>query len=85
MFWNLKRNGKLDELKALVVGGFKVKADIMGEEFGKTVYDIVLEKVKDYDYPVCFDFPVGHPKNNCRNYCPAWHPALLCSPTVQAH
>ena len=73
MFWNLKRNGKLDELKALVVGGFKVKADIMGEEFGKNVYDIVLEKVKEYDYPVCFDFPVGHQKNNYALKCGVMH------------
>jgi muramoyltetrapeptide carboxypeptidase len=73
MFWNLKRNGKLDDLKGLVVGGFKVKTDILGEEFGKTVYDIVLEKVKDYDYPVCFDFPVGHQKNNYALKCGVKH------------
>jgi len=24
----------------------------------------VLERVKPYAYPVCFDFPVGHQKNN---------------------
>jgi muramoyltetrapeptide carboxypeptidase len=64
MFWNLKRAGKLSNLKALIVCGFKVKPDDAGEDFGKTLYDIVLEKVKAYDYPVCFDFPVGHQKEN---------------------
>jgi muramoyltetrapeptide carboxypeptidase len=64
MFWNLKRTGKLKSLKALVVGGFKVKPDDPGEEFGRTVADIVLEKVKSYKYPVCFDFPVGHQRAN---------------------
>jgi len=64
MFWNLKRTGKLSALAGLVIGGFKVKPDDPAEEFGKTVYDIVMEKVKEYDYPVCFDFPVGHQKNN---------------------
>jgi muramoyltetrapeptide carboxypeptidase len=64
MFWNLKRTGKLSELKGLIIGGFKAKPDDPGEDFGKTLYDIVLEKIKEYDYPVCFDFPVGHQKNN---------------------
>ena len=64
MFWNLKRTGKLDQLAGLIVGGFKIKPDDPGEEFGKTIYDIVLEKVKDYNYPVCFGFPVGHQKEN---------------------
>ena len=73
MFWNLKRTGKLKSLKALLVGGFKVKPDDPGEEFGKTVEDIVLEKVKDYTYPVCFDFPVGHQKNNFAMKCGVKH------------
>jgi muramoyltetrapeptide carboxypeptidase len=64
MFWHLQRTGKLSNLKALIVGGFKVKPDDPGDEFGRTLYDIVLERVKPYDYPVCFDFPVGHQKNN---------------------
>lgn len=64
MFWHLQRSGKLHRLAGLVVGGFKVKPDDPGEEFGHTVYDIVTERVKDYNYPVCFDFPVGHQKEN---------------------
>jgi len=27
--------------------------------FGITVYDIIMEKVKDLKYPVCFNFPVN--------------------------
>jgi muramoyltetrapeptide carboxypeptidase len=73
MFWNLKRTGKLKNLKALVVGGFKVKPDDPGEEFGKSIEEIVLEKVKDYNYPVCFDFPVGHQKNNFAMKCGVKH------------
>lgn len=64
MFWGLKRSGKLAKLKGLVLGGFKIKPDDPGEEFGKTVEEIVLEKIQGYNYPVCFDFPVGHQKNN---------------------
>ncbi len=73
MFWNLKRTCKLKNLKGLIIGGFKVKPDDPGEEFGKTVQDIVLEKIKDYSYPVCFDFPVGHQKNNFALKCGISH------------
>jgi muramoyltetrapeptide carboxypeptidase len=64
MFWHLQRTGKLDRLAGLIVGGFKVRPDDPGEEFGRTVYDIVTERVRPYAYPVCFDFPVGHQKEN---------------------
>jgi len=64
MFWHLERTGKLAGLKGLIVGGFKIKPDDPGDDFGRTLYDIVLDRVKPYSYPVCFDFPVGHQKNN---------------------
>ena len=77
MFWNLKRSGKLSQLAGLIVGGFKVKADDPGEEFGKTLEEVVLEKVKDYSYPVCFDFPVGHQKNNFALKCGVKHKLIV--------
>ena len=64
MFWHLKRAGKLSKLKGLVIGGFKIKKDPDTEDFGKTLEQIVMEKIKNYKYPVCFDFPVGHQRNN---------------------
>jgi muramoyltetrapeptide carboxypeptidase len=64
MFWHLQRTGKLDRLAGLIVGGFKVKPDDPGEEYGRSLYDIVAERIKPYTYPVCFDFPVGHQKEN---------------------
>lgn len=73
MFWNLKRSGKLSDLKGLIIGGFKIKPDDAGEEFGKTITQIVLEKVSEYSYPVCFDFPVGHQKNNFALKCGVVH------------
>jgi muramoyltetrapeptide carboxypeptidase len=79
MFWNLQRTGKLSGLKGLIVGGFKIKPDDPGEEFGRTLQDIVLEKVKDYSYPVCFDFPVGHQKNNFALKCGIKHQLLVKS------
>ena len=60
----LGRAGKLKNLAGLVVGGF---TDIKDNDipFGQTVSQIVMDIVKGYDYPVCFDFPAGHiPDNN---------------------
>lgn len=79
MFWNLKRSGKLAKLKGLIVGGFKNKKDDDGDEFGKTMEEIVLEKVNTYKYPVCFDFPVGHQKNNFALKCGVKHRLIINS------
>lgn len=73
MFFNLKRSGKLAKLRGLIIGGFKVKTDEEGDDFGRTLIDIVLEKVKGYDYPVCFDFPVGHQRANFALKCGVQH------------
>lgn len=73
MFYNLKRSGKLANLAGLIVGGFKLKNDDVGDEFGKTIEEIVLEKITEYNYPVCFDFPVGHQKNNFALKCGVQH------------
>lgn len=73
MLWNLKRSNKLSKLKGLIVGEFRMKPDDAGEEFGKTIYDMVMEKVHEYNYPVCFDFPVGHVKENYALKCGVRH------------
>ncbi|HEX5667967.1 MAG TPA: LD-carboxypeptidase, partial [Chitinophagaceae bacterium] len=65
MLMTLKRAGKFSKIKGLVIGGFnKIKTDDPGEEFGRDLYEIVLSKVAEYKYPVCFGFPVGHQKDN---------------------
>lgn len=63
MMWNLKRAGKLSKLKGLIVGGF---TDLKDNDipFGNNIEEIVMEHVKDYDFPVCFDFPAGHISDN---------------------
>ena len=73
MFWNLKRTGKLEGLAGLIVGGFKIKPDDPGEEFGIAIQDIILSKINEYAYPVSFDFPVGHQKNNFALKCGVRH------------
>jgi muramoyltetrapeptide carboxypeptidase len=80
MFWNLKRSGKLDKLAGLIIGGFKIKKeDTEAEAFGKTVEEIVMQKVKEFKYPVCFDFPVGHQKNNYALKCGVRHQLIIAS------
>ena len=73
MFWNLKRTGKLSQLKGLIIGGFKIKVDEDSDDFGRTLQEVVLEKIKAYRYPVCFDFPVGHQRNNYALKCGIKH------------
>ena len=77
MFWNLKRTGKLKDLKALIVGGFGIKPDDEGEEFGRTLDEIVLEKVKEFKYPICFNFPVGHQRANFALKCGVRHKLIV--------
>jgi muramoyltetrapeptide carboxypeptidase len=63
MMHQLKRSGKLDKLAALIVGGFSDTKDTE-RPFGQNVYEIIRDIVKEYDYPVCFGFPVSHEKEN---------------------
>ncbi|MEZ5017584.1 MAG: LD-carboxypeptidase [Flavipsychrobacter sp.] len=63
MMLTLKRAGKLHNLKGLIVGGFTEMEDT-DRPFGQTVEEIIWDKVKDYDYPVCFGFPCGHINEN---------------------
>ena len=63
MIMNLKRNGKFENLKALIVGGMSDMND-NDIPFGKTAEEIILQYTKDYDFPICFGFPAGHLDNN---------------------
>ena len=63
MMRTLKRAGKLKNLAGLMVGGF---TELKDNEipFGQTAEEIIFEVVKEYAYPVCFNFPAGHIPNN---------------------
>jgi muramoyltetrapeptide carboxypeptidase len=63
MLLQLKRAEKLENLAGLIVGSFTENKDTE-RTFGKDVHEIIHEHVKEYDYPVCFGFPVGHVKEN---------------------
>jgi muramoyltetrapeptide carboxypeptidase len=63
MMYNLKRNGVLDNLKGMIVGGM---TDMHDNEipFGQKAHEIILSAVSGKDYPVIFDFPSGHGAEN---------------------
>ena len=63
MMWNLKRSGKLTNLKGLIVGSFTEMKD-NDIPFGQTAEQIIMEHVNEFDYPVCFNFPAGHINDN---------------------
>ena len=63
MMMNLKRSGKLSNLKGLIVGGM-TKMNDNAIPFGKDAESIIKDMVSEYNYPVCFGFPAGHIKDN---------------------
>ncbi|MFL5729007.1 MAG: LD-carboxypeptidase [Cytophagaceae bacterium] len=63
MMIHLKRAGKLKSLAGLVVGHMSDMKD-NDSPFGKNVREIILESVKEYKFPVCFNFPAGHETEN---------------------
>lgn len=67
MMINLKRSGKLEHLAGLVVGGLTDMKDNT-IPFGKTAEEIIIDAVKEFNYPVCFNFPAGHIDKNMALY-----------------
>ena len=63
MMQNLKRNGLLKDLAGLIVGGMTDMHD-NSIPFGYNAQEIILDVVKDYNYPVVFNFPAGHGASN---------------------
>lgn len=63
MLYNLKRSGKLSKLAGLLVGSFTDLEDTE-RPFGQTLEQIISDKVKEYDYPIAFNFACGHDEVN---------------------
>ncbi|MCK9255378.1 MAG: LD-carboxypeptidase [Bacteroidales bacterium] len=68
MMLSLKLAKKFDKLKALIVGSFSDMKDNQNA-FGKTAYEIIAEHIAEFDFPVCFNFPLGHINNNMPIVC----------------
>jgi muramoyltetrapeptide carboxypeptidase len=63
MMMNLKTGGKLELLSGLLVGNFSEMKDL-DEPYGKSVEEIISDSVREYGFPVAFQFPAGHTKDN---------------------
>lgn len=63
MLHQLKRSGKLARLAGLIFGGFTESKDTE-RPFGNSIHEILRDIVREFDYPVCYDFPVSHTDRN---------------------
>lgn len=70
MTYTLDRARILKNIKGLIVGGMTNLMDNK-QAFGKTAYQAIHDIVKKYNYPVCFNMPLGHDKIN--------HPIIIGS------
>ena len=62
MLYNLKLGGILDKLSGLIVGQFTDCPE--APQWGHTLYQAVAELTREYGYPVLYNFPTGHVKEN---------------------
>jgi muramoyltetrapeptide carboxypeptidase len=65
MLVTLKRAGKLNNLKAILVGSFIQMKD-HAIPFGYNVEEMIIEHTKELELPVIFDVEVGH---HLKNFC----------------
>ena len=63
MVHNIKRNGFFKNLAGLVIGGLTDMHDNTSP-FGQSAEEIIANAVKEFNFPVCFNFPAGHSKDN---------------------
>ncbi len=62
MIYQLKIAGVFNKIKGLIIGQF-TEYEEDNRMYG-TLYDSILSAVKEFDFPVCFGFPVGHTRIN---------------------
>lgn len=59
MLVQLKRAGKFDRLAGVLIGDFSQMKDTQ-IPFGQSLEEIIINKFREYDYPVGFGFAIGH-------------------------
>lgn len=62
MIYQLKIAGVFNRLKGLIVGQF-TEYEEDNKMYG-TLYESILSAVKEFDFPICFGYPVGHTRIN---------------------
>ncbi|MCL2650579.1 MAG: LD-carboxypeptidase [Candidatus Azobacteroides sp.] len=67
MMYNLKLSKVLQNISGLIIGQFSNCEE--DPSMNKTIYKSIADLVADYNYPVCFNFSVGHVKDNYPLVC----------------
>ena len=63
MLYSLKRADYFENCKGLIVGQISdVKKNTT--DFGRSINEIILDILDEYNFPILFDFPAGHEKTN---------------------
>ena len=63
MLQSLKRAGYFENCKGIIVGDIsRVRKN--STDWGKPMEQLILDVVAEYDFPVLFNFPAGHDKEN---------------------
>lgn len=62
MLQNLRIGGALSRLSGLIVGQFTDTEE--DPDMHATIYELIADAVKEYNYPVCFNFSAGHITDN---------------------
>jgi muramoyltetrapeptide carboxypeptidase len=63
MLQSLKRAGYFKNCSGLIIGDIsKIKTN--STKWGSSIEELVLDVVKDYNFPVMFNFPAGHKSDN---------------------
>jgi len=63
MLYSLKRAGYFENCKGLIVGQISdVKKNTT--DFGRSINELILDVLDEYNFPILFDFPAGHEKTN---------------------
>ncbi len=68
MLVQLKRSGYFEGLAGMIIGGF-TDCNEAPLTIGKSAQELILEHTEDYQFPIAFDFPLGH--------VPANHPVIF--------
>lgn len=63
MMMNLERNGYFKDVKGIIIGGMTKMRD-NDIPWGHDALEIIQDITKEYNIPICFNFPAGHIKDN---------------------
>ncbi|WP_394345154.1 S66 peptidase family protein [Flavobacterium zepuense] len=63
MMMNLERNGYFKNVKGIIIGGMTKMRD-NDIPWGHDALEIIQDITKEYNIPICFNFPAGHIQDN---------------------